>query len=483
MRRILATRLFSGSVILAFLLAAALQAQPQIGGGVCTNSTLNGIYYYFLSRDLLSGNAVYPYVELGKLVANGQGGLSGNSHASIGGSISAYTLSGTYSIQSSCAGTMSLSVNSGAASPITFQVTNGGQSAVVAFSSSSGVVAGRAYRQTAATGTIQCSTASLSGGYAYLLTGVAFISGNGYYYSQAGSATGDGLGNMTVAGMANVNGTTLTTTGQGPYSVASDCTGTASVKNQSGTANYFIAVAQDGQVVLFMESDSGYSVGGVADPIFVTPQSAAVNAASFDAGALSPGGIFTVFGKGLQQSASSGQVLVNGEAAPVFFANGSQINAQIPYDVPTNQPVSLSLLSSGAPSNTALVSLQQAAPGIFTSPGNRAVVENADYSVNSPSNPTHVGDFVTVYLTGGGSVSPTVTTGVPAPLLPLSYVNGANSVSIGGLTAFVYFLGLTPGFEGLYQANVQVPVLAPGDYPVVATVGGVASNGPLISVR
>jgi hypothetical protein len=246
------------------------QGPPQIGGSVCANSTLSGVYYYLLSGDLLSGNQFYPYIELGKLVANGQGAVSGNSHASIGGSISANTLSGTYSVQSSCTGSMALSLNSQPPSSLTFQVTNGGQGAVVAFSSPNGVVAGRAYRQTAATGTIQCATASVSGSYAYLLTGVAYTSGNGYYYSQAGSATGDGLGNMTVAGMVNVNGSTLSTTGQGPYSVASDCSGTASVKNQSGTANYFIAVAEDGQVVLFMESDSGYTVGGVADPTFVT---------------------------------------------------------------------------------------------------------------------------------------------------------------------------------------------------------------------
>lgn len=291
------------------------------------------------------------------------------------------------------------------------------------------------------------------------------------------------MGNVAATGMANVSGNTLTTTGQGPYSVASDCSGTASVKNQNGTANYFIAVAEDGQVVLFMESDSGYTVGGVADPIFVAPQNAVVNAASFAAGALSPGAIFSIFGKGLPQSATSGQVLVNGVPSPVFFANGGQVNAEIPFDTPTNRPVSLSVKSSGLPSNTVQLTLQPAAPGIFTAPGNRAVVENADYSINSPSNPAHVGDFVTVYLTGGGSVSPAVVTGLPTPSSPLSRVNATNSVSIGGVAAFVYFLGLTPAFEGLYQANVQVPALPPGDYAVVATVGGLSSNGPLVSVR
>ena len=472
-----------GTLILASLLTTAVQAQPQIGGGVCTNSTLNGIYYYLLSGDLLSGNQAYPYVELGKLVADGQGGVSGSSHASVGGSISAYTLAGTYSVQSSCTGSMTLSVNSQPSGSLTFQVVNGGQGAIIAFSGPSGVVAGRLYRQTAGAGPIQCGTASLSGSYAYLLTGVAFLSGNGYYYSQTGSATGDGRGNMNATGMANVGGSTLTSTGQGPYSVASDCSGTASVKNQNGTANYFIAVVEDGQALLFMESDAGYAVGGVAQPLFATPQSAVVNAASFDSQALAPGALFSIFGLGLPQSSASGQVLVNGEASAVFFANGSQINAQIPYDVPTDRPVSLSLTNTGTSSNTVLLNIPQAGPGIFMYSGNRAVVLNQDYSLNASSNPARVGDTVMAYLTGPGPVSPAVATGSLAPSQPLSRVTAPYSFTIGGVQAAVAYFGLAPGFAGLYQANLQVPALGPGDYPVVATVAGATSNGPLISIR
>ncbi len=104
-------RLLSVTLSLAFFLPVGVQAQPKIGGGVCTNATLSGVYYYLLSGDLLSGNFVFPYVELGKLVADGQGSVSGNSHASIGGSISPYTLAGTYAVQSSCTGSIALSVN------------------------------------------------------------------------------------------------------------------------------------------------------------------------------------------------------------------------------------------------------------------------------------------------------------------------------------------------------------------------------------
>lgn len=469
--------------VLAFLLTSAVQAQPLIGGGSCTNSTLNGVYYYLLTGDLLSGNLVYPYAELGKLVADGQGNVSGSSHASIGGSISAYTLSGTYSVQSSCTGSMSLSVNSQAASSLAFQIANGGLEALVSFSSSSGVIAGRAYRQTASSGTIQCSTASLSGSYAYLLTGVVIQGTTGFFYSQDGSATGDGKGNLSATGMANVNGNTLSSTGQGPYSVSSDCSGTATVRNQNGTANYFTAVAEDGLALLFMESDAGYVVAGVGEPLFVTAQSAVVNAASFNSSALAPGGIFSVFGTGLAQSAASTRVTVNGEIAPISFANGSQINAQMPYDVPTDRPVAISVMNGGTASNTALLNVRQAGPGIFTYSGNRAVVQNQDYSINSPGNPARTGDTVIVYMTGPGAVNPPIPTGAVAPLSPLSTVTAPYSFTIGAAQAQVSYFGLTPGFTGLYQANVIVPSLPPGDYPVVSTIAGAVSNGPLISIH
>jgi uncharacterized protein (TIGR03437 family) len=50
------------------------------------------------------------------------------------------------------------------------------------------------------------------------------------------------------------------------------------------------------------------------------------------------------------------------------------------------------------------------------------------------------------------------------------------------MTIMANYLGLTPGFVGLYQANFTVPSLTPGDYPVVVTVGGLSSNAPIISV-
>ena len=56
------------------------------------------------------------------------------------------------------------------------------------------------------------------------------------------------------------------------------------------------------------------------------------------------------------------------------------------------------------------------------------------------------------------------------------------SATIAGQNAPVQFIGLTPGGIALAQANITVPSLAAGDYPLVITVGGAASNAPLVAV-
>ena len=59
---------------------------------------------------------------------------------------------------------------------------------------------------------------------------------------------------------------------------------------------------------------------------------------------------------------------------------------------------------------------------------------------------------------------------------------GLNRDTIDGQLAKAFYLGLTPGFVGLYQANFKVPALAAGDHQLAITAGGVASNTPVITV-
>lgn len=202
-------------------------------------------------------------------------------------------------------------------------------------------------------------------------------------------------------------------------------------------------------------------------------QSAAItiaNAASGSAAALAPGSIASLYGTNLPTSPT---ITVSGVNAPVFAATSNQINFQIPYEVTTGT-ATVSL--NGSTSNSATILLQAAAPGLFTQTGGQAAVQNQDYSVNSPSQPAGAGTTIAAYLTGLGPVQPSVATGVAAPLNTLSMTTGTVTAMIGNTPAAVQFAGLAPGFAGLYQVNIVVPQLSPGQYPLQISIDGASSN-------
>jgi uncharacterized protein (TIGR03437 family) len=93
------------------------------------------------------------------------------------------------------------------------------------------------------------------------------------------------------------------------------------------------------------------------------------------------------------------------------------------------------------------------------------------------------GGAIAFYVTGTGDNSPAVGTAfsprsgtslanLPRPLQPVS-------VTIGGIPAFLEFIGITPGLIGVTQINILVPSSVPaGSQPLVVTVGA-ASSAPV----
>jgi uncharacterized protein (TIGR03437 family) len=185
-----------------------------------------------------------------------------------------------------------------------------------------------------------------------------------------------------------------------------------------------------------------------------------VNAATY-ATAVAPGSLITIFGAGLQGAA----VEVNGRQAPVLYSGATQINAQLPFET---APGPATLRAGNA---TVTIQVSAAAPGIFKVAGDRAAAQAV-----------RPGEYATIYLTGQGAVSPAVGTGQSAPASPLSRAVLPVAVTVGGIGAEVQFAGLAPGYVGLMQLNLRVPQLAPGDHPVVVTIGGASSNSALLPV-
>jgi uncharacterized protein (TIGR03437 family) len=129
------------------------------------------------------------------------------------------------------------------------------------------------------------------------------------------------------------------------------------------------------------------------------------------------------------------------------------------------------------------VAVTSAAPGIFQFGQKRAVMQNADYTINNTDNPAAVDSYAVAYLTGSGQLDNPVASGTAAKADPISRARGVVTATINDVQAEVVFGGLTPEYVGLMQVNLKIPNLAPGSYPLVITVNGEKSNAAMITVK
>jgi uncharacterized protein (TIGR03437 family) len=172
-------------------------------------------------------------------------------------------------------------------------------------------------------------------------------------------------------------------------------------------------------------------------------------------------------------------------SCPLLFLKNDQINFQLNYEVASRSAVQIVVENNGVQSAPLTVTLASNAPGLFTyGSNNHAAVQNQDYSLNGSNNAALRGSTIIAYLTGPGVVAPDVATGHAAPNSPLSSVPSSSSATIGGVGARVAFLGLTPGFVGLVQANIEVAAGTPiGEQLLFLSVGSQSANAAIVSIK
>jgi uncharacterized protein (TIGR03437 family) len=463
----------------------------------CSASTLDGSYALNLSARGISSSGAFTggFQGVGTITFDGKSSVTiagtYNSNMGVG---QAFSYTGTYTLPSNCDGTGSFTIVGPAA--FTLVVWSGGKEVNL-------VGSDQAYVYTASAGNtvpVACATATLSGEYIYTASGFDLT---GMMQTGAGDEAGvlqfDGQGNVTATYTDTQGGAMpVSKTATGTYKVTSGCQGTATLTDASGTANTlnFVIEGADGQTLNVLNANSGFLRDGSAHSAFTNPSQAITNVASYAVSATPPGSVFALFGQNLATKAGAAStsklpttllttsVTVNGELAPLFYVSPTQIDAQMPWDIPGGAVATVIVTNGNSVSNAAGVYVPATGtPGISTYGTNRAVVVNVDGSVNSGATPAMVGDEVVAYFTGGGPVmaSGTLTTGEPAPT-GLSPLSGMYSITVGGQPANVAYIGLTPGSIGLYQANFTVPQVAKGAYPVVITIAGQASNSPVMNV-
>ena len=239
-------------------------------------------------------------------------------------------------------------------------------------------------------------------------------------------------------------------------------------------------------------------------PVITTP-GGVVNGAGYQTG-ISPGSWAVIQGTGLSYTARPWQtgdfvngtglptsldgvsVTIDGKPAYVGYVSPTQVNFVVPADSNIGAE-NVQVTTTGIPSNTVKALLQTSAPAFFLWDGKYAAATHLDYSlaagpaVSATATPAKPGETIVLWGTGFGPTSPPDTIGQltntarAATTLP--------TVTIGGAQSQVFGAAMSPGFAGLYQISVLVPIsLSDGDQPIVAQAAGVQSPaGVLLTVQ
>lgn len=254
--------------------------------------------------------------------------------------------------------------------------------------------------------------------------------------------------------------------------------------------------------------------------VFLNP-TGVVNAASsapFTAG-IANGELLTLYGSNLAaatvvangapfpKALGGVTVSINGLAAPIYYVSPAQISVIVPYGN-TFGIARIQVTNNEVASNVVTQYVNLSAAGIFTVPpgglGSGALVHNATGALVTKANPAVAGEYLQMFVTGLGSVIPTVADGIAGPVNPLSYSSYFNSdaaknqirVLVGGVSSPVVYAGLAPNLAGLYQISFQVPpglkngdntldLSAPDSYTAQAVipVGGGAATTSSVTLR
>jgi uncharacterized protein (TIGR03437 family) len=174
---------------------------------------------------------------------------------------------------------------------------------------------------------------------------------------------------------------------------------------------------------------------------------------------------------------------INGKPAYVYYISPAQINVLAPDDDSAG-PVPVEVDTPDGRSVPITIQKQPLSPELFLfDQGGRkyaaAVYPDGTY-VGTPnlipgktSRPAVPGEVILLFGTGFGPADP--PSSAAALVSQPSVLRAPVTIRIGNVVANVAFAGLVG--SGLYQFNVTVPNIPPGDQTVVIEIGGASSQG------
>ncbi|MEZ5401810.1 MAG: hypothetical protein R2729_19205 [Bryobacteraceae bacterium] len=186
------------------------------------------------------------------------------------------------------------------------------------------------------------------------------------------------------------------------------------------------------------------------------------------------------------------RVTVNGKPAFIFFISPGQININAPEDDAVG-PVQIQVFRNGVASNVGMADRARVSPTLHTAASfqvgdsQHIVAQAADFRsfVGRPGmiqglnfRAARPGETVIAFALGCGPTDPPTKAGAVNP--QLARLALPFEVRIGGVAAQVGFAGMLGDTIGLYQLNIVIPTLPPGEHPIELVVDGVRNAQNLV---
>lgn len=355
-------------------------------------------------------------------------------------------------------------------------------------------------------------------------TGVAGSSGDGkaatlaQLFAPRGVAV-DNAGNLYIADYSNQrirmvspNGiiTTIAGTGRSGYSGDGGTATSATLSFPSAVAvdakgNVYVADTQNN--VIRMLAPTGSVSGGGTPPAIRTSQGV-IGASGFGAiASTAPGSWIEIYGSNLAPDGDSRSwmggdfsginapqqldrttVTIGGQAAYVAYISPTQVNAQVPTTVGTG-PLPVTVSTAAGTSAASSINVNVLQPALLALPqwnvgGKQYVtatfldgttyVGPAGAFAGVTSRPAKPGETIVMYGIGFGPVSGSIPAG--QIVQQMNSLTNAVQFQVNGTPAALGYYGLAPTLVGLYQFNLVVPAIGPGDAALTFTLGANTTN-------
>jgi len=245
--------------------------------------------------------------------------------------------------------------------------------------------------------------------------------------------------------------------------------------------------------VLLSDMDGGLFIVDATD---ATPLPRTVSAANYSPDSVAARSIVSAFGSNLAKTTLAADTiplptLLGGAAvrvvdsrgierlAPLYFVSPTQINYQIP-DGTADGPASVTVTASDGHTATGVTIVTSVAPAIFTlsqnGQGEAAAIDafsgrSGPFSATAPNGMPNI---IALFATGLGADATDVD----------GNFGGDVEVTIDGIAASSLYAGRAPGYTGLNQMNILLPVgISSMTHSLVVTRHGVASNIVTIAIK